>query len=195
MNLTFQALNFLLQRPNEQTGTTSRPLGESDRINASPRSRKASEADEYGRRQPPMSPMSLRSFTSSRSYNDLTPKAHGPRSQSAMGVRPGSTIGKRSGAAANDFLRRHDNDRNTFLGGNLRGNLSDSHDFDVIDADDGDDPDASFEGLENVRGEFALITIPLLTQQPAAMVLTISAHYLVKADITTIILTLLLHAT
>lgn len=69
-----------------------------------------------------------------------------------MGVRPGSTIGKRSGAVANDFLRRHE-DRNTFLGGNLRGDLSDGHDFDVIDADDGDDPDASFEGLENVRGE------------------------------------------
>lgn len=70
-----------------------------------------------------------------------------------MGARPGSAIGKRSGTPAHEYLRRQEKDRNTFFGPNLRGELSDGHDFDVVDADDGDDPDASFEGLENVRGE------------------------------------------
>ena len=68
-------------------------------------------------------------------------------------------MSKRQGTAAYEFLRRHEvpdtlhgghRYKGTYKGAPIAG---DADDFDLVARDDGDDPDASFEGLENVRGE------------------------------------------
>ena len=98
-----------------------------------------------------------------QSINDTTPKAN--RASSIR--RPPSTIGtagKRGGTVAHEYMRRHDRHEaptplhggHRFMGAYKRefsGSNGGRDDFDLVSRDDGDDLDASFEGLENVRGK------------------------------------------
>jgi hypothetical protein len=109
------------------------------------------------------SPMSVRSMNA-QSINDTTPKAN--RASSIR--RPPSTIGtagKRGGTVAHEYMRRHDRHEppvpvhggHRFMGAYKRefsGSNGRPDEFDLVSRDDGDDPDASYEGLENVRGKF-----------------------------------------
>lgn len=106
--------------------------------------------------------MSLRSFNSSQ--RDLTtPKASHIRPASALSARHdtamrknGSTMGKRKGTAAYDYLQRHEVPATIHGGHRFKGSYKGApfmDDFDMVLRDDGDDPDASFEGMDNVRGE------------------------------------------
>lgn len=66
-------------------------------------------------------------------------------------------MGKRSGTAAYDFIRRHDVPTPIHGGHRYKGAYKGApiaDDFDMVMRDDGDEPDDSFEGLENVRGRF-----------------------------------------
>jgi hypothetical protein len=102
------------------------------------------------------SPMSVRSMNA-QSINDTTPKAN--RASSIR--RPPSTISKRSGTVAHEYLRRHEvpapvhgghRFKGAYKGAIMSGPVRAYDDFDMISRDDGDDPDASYEGIENVRG-------------------------------------------
>lgn len=125
-------------------------------------------ADEQGRLATvPRSPMSLRSFNSSQ--RDLTtPKASHIRPASALSVRHenalaarnGSTLGKRAGTAAFEYMQRHAVPATIHGGHRHKGTYKGadvfqrpSHDFDMVLRDDAIDPDESFEGLDNVRGQ------------------------------------------
>lgn len=106
----------------------------------------------------PKSPMSMRSFRSdSRSLNSATPKA--VRSASSMSHRPPSTLGKRSGTAAYDYWERYTARHavpETYHGGHrFKGDYKarGPEEYDVVDPQEGDDQDESFEGMDNVRGE------------------------------------------
>ncbi len=101
----------------------------------------------------------MRSLTMShRSMDISTPQAHPPRSQSSLSVRPPSISAKRHGTAAHEWLRRHEVPQTIHGGHRYKGTYkgapiaADSDDFDLVVRDDGDDPEASFEGLDNVRG-------------------------------------------
>ena len=70
------------------------------------------------------------------------------------------TLGKRTGTAAYEYMQRHavpatihggHRHKGTYKGADVLQRPS--HDFDMILRDDAIDPDESFEGLENVRGE------------------------------------------
>lgn len=102
------------------------------------------------------SPMSVRSMNA-QSFNDTTPKAN--RASSIR--RPPSTISKRGGTVAHEYLRRHEipepvhgghRYKGAYKGAEMSGPVG-HDDFDLISRDDGDDPDASYEGIENVRGK------------------------------------------
>lgn len=65
---------------------------------------------------------------------------------------------------AHEYMRRHDRHEaptpvhggHRFMGAYKRefsGSNGRPDDFDLVSRDDGDDPDASYEGLENVRGK------------------------------------------
>jgi hypothetical protein len=96
---------------------------------------------------------------SHRTMDSSTPKAFPPRSQSALSVRSPSTLSKRQGTVAHEFYRRHEVPHTIHGGHRYKGTYKgapiagDPDDFDLVMRDDGDDPDASFEGLDNVRGE------------------------------------------
>jgi hypothetical protein len=65
-------------------------------------------------------------------------------------------MGKRSGTAAYEYMRRHDVPATLHAGHRLKGTYKGApiaDDFDVVTRDDGDDTDGDFEGLDNVRGE------------------------------------------
>jgi hypothetical protein len=67
-------------------------------------------------------------------------------------------MSKRSGTAAHEYLRRHEVPAPLHGGHRFKGTYKGApivDDFDMISRGDVDDPDASFEGLENVRGEFS----------------------------------------
>jgi hypothetical protein len=92
----------------------------------------------------------------------LTPKAHPPRPQSSLSSRTTGTVGtagtrgKRAGTAAYEYMRRHEIPQPIHGGHRYKGAYKGApiaDDFDMVLRDDGDDPDASFEGLDNVRGE------------------------------------------
>lgn len=110
--------------------------------------------DEQGRLM--RSPMSVRSMNTGHEVGDnTTPKATRPTSSLR---RPGSVMSKRSGTAAHEYLRRHEVPAPVHGGHRFKGTYKGApivDDFDMISRHDGDgdDPDASFEGLENVRGE------------------------------------------
>ena len=121
-------------------------------MKAASRSQLSAIPDEQGRIM--RSPMSVRSMNA-QSINETTPKAN--RASSIR--RPPSTISKRSGTAAHEYMRRHDaptplHGGHRFMGAYKREFASGPADeFDMVSRDDGDDPDASYEGIENVRGE------------------------------------------
>lgn len=104
---------------------------------------------------------------SHRSMESTTPKAYPPRSQSVISVRSPSTVSKREGTAAHEFYRRHQVPQTIHGGHRYKGTYKgapiapDQDDFDLILRDDGNDPDASFEGMDNVRGEYPSIDSPL----------------------------------
>ena len=117
----------------------------------------------------PQSPISMHSLTMSHRSNDSsTPKAYPPRSQSALSVHAPSTLGKRQGTAAHEFYRRHEVPQTIHGGHRYKGTYKgapiavDSDDFDLVMRNDGNDPDASFEGLDNVRGELLPMSSELL---------------------------------
>ena len=64
-------------------------------------------------------------------------------------------MGKRAGTAAHEYMRRHEVPATIHGGHRYKGPYKGApfDDFDVVDVGDGDDPDASFEGMDNVRGE------------------------------------------
>ena len=155
-----QALSFLLQQqaPSSVTDDFSPQTGTMRRADTS----RSLAADEQGRltstllaRSPtlPRSPMSMRSLNSSHSLS-LTPKAY-PRPPSALSARAASAMStKRSGTAAFEYVRRHEAPATIHGGHRYKGPYKGTafmEDFDVVDPDDGDDPDASFEGMDNVR--------------------------------------------
>jgi hypothetical protein len=75
-----------------------------------------------------------------------------------MSNRPPSTLGKRTGTVAHDYLRRHEvpatiHGGHRFKGAYKGAPIADEGDFDYVSRDDGDDMDTSFEGMDNVRGE------------------------------------------
>jgi hypothetical protein len=148
----------LLQQQSPTTMTdTFRPSVDSVR-QTSTRTR-SNMPDEQGRFA--KTPMSLRSFGSSRYTTEsagATPRAYPPRAQSSLAARPPSTLGKRTGTAAHEYLKRHEPPATLWGGHRHRTDLGamrqEGDDFDLVTRDDGDDPDDSFEGMENVRGEY-----------------------------------------
>lgn len=97
-------------------------------------------------------PSVYRSFGDDQSLN--TPRANRP--QSSLSARPPSTIGKRSGTAAYEYIRRHEVPTPFHGGHRFKGAYKGApvaEDFDLVLPDEGDEHDDSFEGLENVRGE------------------------------------------
>ena len=66
-------------------------------------------------------------------------------------------MGKRAGTAAFEYMRRHDVPATIHGGHRYKGTYHGApiaDDFDIVLRDDGDDDlDASFEGLDNVRGK------------------------------------------
>lgn len=77
-----------------------------------------------------------------------------------MAARNGSTLGKRAGTSAFEYMQRHavpatihggHRHKGTYKGADILPRPS--HDFDMVLRDDAIDPDDSFEGLDNVRGE------------------------------------------
>ena len=148
-----QALNFLLQ----QTSTTNTPSSTLNNTLRQSAASKGTDIDEQG--QFLKSQMSIQTL---RNPSDTTPKA---RSQSAMSFRsPSSPIDKRRDTVAYTYesMRRISGVPETRWGGHrykgtYRGApIADADDFDVVAHAEADDPDASFEGLENVRGESTL---------------------------------------
>ena len=143
----------------------------------------------------PRSPMSVRSFNSSQ--RDLTtPKASHIRPASALSARHenamrknGSTMGKRKGTAAYDYMQRHGAPATIHGGHRFKGSYKGqpfADDFDVVMRDDGDDQDVSFEGMDNVRGEREGRWLLILANgQHAAMASTSSAES-TTTDTTTI---------
>lgn len=107
----------------------------------------------------PKSPLSLRSFGSERhSLSNITPKANRSHSTMSNYPRSASTMGKRAGTVAHEYTRRHEVPQ-PFHGGHrykgpYKGAPIVDDEFDVVSREDGEDMDTSFEGLENVRGEF-----------------------------------------
>ncbi|WWD10289.1 hypothetical protein V865_008424 [Kwoniella europaea PYCC6329] len=157
-DLWMSALQFLLQQQNVSSSTSH--LAESSIKHNTSRTGLSSIPDEQGRlttsHNLPKSPMSLRSFGSERqSLNNITPRA--VRSTSAMSnVRPGTSMSKRAGTAAHEYVRRHEVPSTIHGGHRYKGTykgapIADQHDFDLVSRDDGDELDESFEGLENVR--------------------------------------------
>jgi hypothetical protein len=66
-------------------------------------------------------------------------------------------MSKRNGTAAHEYMRRHEVPAPLHGGHRYKGTYKGApivDDFDVVMRDDGDDPDVSFEGLENVRGKY-----------------------------------------
>jgi hypothetical protein len=109
--------------------------------------------DEQGRLM--RSPMSIRTMNTAQTMetDNTTPKAN--RATSSI-RRPASTISKRSGTVAHEYMRRHEVPAPLHGGHRYKGTYRGApvmDDFDMVSRDDGDDPDASFEGLENVRGK------------------------------------------
>nr|ODN99720.1 hypothetical protein L204_02153 [Cryptococcus depauperatus CBS 7855] len=149
--LWMSALQFLLQKQKTEADNT---LTESAVPNTF-RSAFNSVADEQGRLAMPKSPMSLRSFGSERRSLNATPRAS--RAQTAMGTysRPSSSMGKRAGTPAHEYLKRHEVPATIHGGhrykGAYKGALVLDEEFDLVSREDGDDLDTSFEGLENVR--------------------------------------------
>lgn len=121
---------------------------------ATSRSQLSVVADEQGRLR---SPMSVRSMnTSQQSVNTSTTTPRASRPPSSLAMRGTGTMGKRSGTAAYEYMRRHDVPLPVHGGHRYKGTYKGApviDDFDMVMRDDGDDPDESFEGLENVRGE------------------------------------------
>lgn len=107
----------------------------------------------------PKSPMSLRSFGSERhSLSNITPKANRSNSTMAHYPRSASTMGKRAGTAAYEYMRRHEVPQPFHGGHRYKGTYKGARvivddEFDMVSREDGEDMDTSFEGLENVRGE------------------------------------------
>lgn len=135
----------------------------------------------------PRSPMSLRSFNSSQ--RDLTtPKASYIRPASALSVRHGTAMSKRRGTPAFEYLNRHEVPATIHGGHRFKGTYRGApivDDFDMVLRDDAEDPDASFDGMDNVRGESHLHRdFPLANAQPAVMANTLS-----EANTVTIITT------
>lgn len=65
-------------------------------------------------------------------------------------------MSKRAGTAAHEYMRRHQVPAPYHGGHRYKGTYQGApivDDFDLVSRDDGADPDASFEGLENVRGK------------------------------------------
>jgi hypothetical protein len=149
-----QALQFLLQQQAPTSVTDD--LGNSNaKAMRTSSSSNFLAADEQGRLAIPRSPMSLRSFNSSQ--RDLTtPKANQVRPASALSVRHGSAMNKRAGTAAFEYLRRHEVPATIHGGHRFKGTYKGApiaDDFDVVLRNDAEDPDASFDGMDNVRGE------------------------------------------
>lgn len=110
------------------------------------------------------SPMSLRSFSSERhSLSNITPKANRSHSTMSHYPRSASTMGKRAGTAAHEYMRRHELPQSFHGGHRYKGPYKGARivddEFDVVSREDGEDMDISFEGLENVRGEFLIYHI------------------------------------
>jgi hypothetical protein len=99
--------------------------------------------------------MSVRSMNTTHEVGDnTTPKANRPTSSLR---RPASVMSKRNGTAAHEYMRRHEVPAPLHGGHRYKGTYKGApivDDFDVVMRDDGDDPDVSFEGLENVRGKY-----------------------------------------
>ena len=65
-------------------------------------------------------------------------------------------MSKRAGTAAHEYMRRHQVPAPYHGGHRYKGTYQGApivDDFDLVSRDDGEDPDTSFEGLENVRGK------------------------------------------
>lgn len=99
--------------------------------------------------------MSVRTMnTSHQSIDNITPKANQQRPSSSLS-RPGSTMSKRAGTAAHEYMRRHQVPTPYHGGHRYKGTYQGApivDDFDLVSRGDAEDPDTSFEGLENVRG-------------------------------------------
>jgi hypothetical protein len=113
--------------------------------------------DEQGR-LPPQSPMT----SSIRSFATTNANPYPGRTHSAMSTY--STTGKRAGTAAHEFVRRHEvpatlHGGHRFKGAYKGAPIADDGDFDFVSRFDGEDPDASFEGLDNVRGELLEVSL------------------------------------
>ncbi|ORX39731.1 hypothetical protein BD324DRAFT_606985 [Kockovaella imperatae] len=151
-DLWMSALLFLLSE-SAPTGVAN-TLKHSSTVRAM--SSRSLAADEQGRLTYtptiPKSPMSMRSLHSVNSFT-MTPKAY-PRPPSALSARAASAMEKRSGTPAFEYYRRHEVPATIHGGHRYKGTYKGApfmEDFDVITAEDGDDPDASFEGMDNVR--------------------------------------------
>lgn len=150
--LWMSALQFLLQKQSPEANNT---LAETTVRNTS-RPALASIADEQGRLTMLKSPMSLRSFSSERhSLSNITPKANRSHSTMSHYPRSASTMGKRAGTAAHEYMRRHELPQSFHGGHRYKGPYKGARivddEFDVVSREDGEDMDISFEGLENVR--------------------------------------------
>jgi hypothetical protein len=119
---------------------------------ASTRNRRLSVIpDEHGKLRSPTSRMSIRSLGS----NSATPKASSyPRPASSMSTHSR----KRGGTVADTYMRRHQVPQPHFGGHRYKGAYKGAPiatdlepDYDMASHLDDDDPDASFEGLDNVR--------------------------------------------
>lgn len=65
-------------------------------------------------------------------------------------------MSKRPGTVAYDYIRRHEVPETLRGGHRFKGTYKGApiaDDFDLVDPDEAEDADASFEGLDNVRGQ------------------------------------------
>jgi hypothetical protein len=136
-DLWMSALQFLLQKQNATSATDNFGRDATARQTGA----LSSGVDEQGRLLQPKSPMSMRSFsTDRRSLNSVTPKAQ--RSMSSMSHRPPSTVGKRTGTAAYEYMRRHEVPATIHGGHRFKGSYKGmpvADDFDLVTRDEGDE--------------------------------------------------------
>ncbi|KLT42389.1 hypothetical protein CC85DRAFT_93486 [Cutaneotrichosporon oleaginosum] len=145
-DLWLSALNFLLQQ-GTGTGGTLATRGTTER----PR-RLSVIPDEHGALRSPVKNQSRLSVRSVDREMLSTPRARPARPASAMSTSGrASSMRARASTAADTYMRRHAVPQPHFGGHRYKGAYKGAPISTATDYEEDDDPDASFEGLDNVR--------------------------------------------